>query len=357
MKTPLRYLFAALLAAVSLCTAACAMSEAESEDIQSAVAQAINGYAAKVYKPNAADDAFDDFMIHGFFGSSTMKVTESSNVVSSLFNAELFKDALIQSAGRTIILMQERGEDTVFLRGGPNWHSYACSYSYAAYRGTEKDPVQNLNLSTSSKKLYGSSNYPGAINRNDQCMKFIAGSLSASYILRRVEETADTVVYEMALDIHDTFDFTTDYSELQDKGFDTGRDQSLTNLGFLLQFVGLGTFDWQFLKTLRIEVPNYGKAAEGHFHWVYDLEQLDLQAQKGAGLTENTAEAVEYVNSKTGEASYYFRLDDTIALRHDKPWVVEMTMIPAKALVLPPQTQSATPSGPTFCKVPAPTPG
>ena len=343
----IKKVFFALAVCAALMTSAAAadLTRQEAEaGIRENVSAMVQSYAAAVYQPNAASEAFDDFFIHGFWGGGkTMAVNESSPIIASLFNACVMQEALVEGISRGITTMQQLQQDTLYLNGGPGWHSYGYSYSYIGYLAEEKDLTRSINTIVSAKDLYGDSLYTGPRNGNDEVMELLVGDLEGGILLRLQEVKGDTAFYTVEFRIGDIFDFDGDYKKISDKGYNVGRDKLLNNLGFLLTLFGLDEFDWSFTKTLTLEVP-YLAAAEGDaFAWSYDVENAVLTPISGEGCTTLDAERMEYVSTTSNTVTgYYFLLDQPLVLRHDEPWVIQYDTQTTRSFMLSPWKTSST---------------
>jgi len=156
-------------------TAASAASTNLEAEISTAARKMLEDYAAKVYKDNAADEAFNIFLGHGFFGfGKDLPVNEDSYFVASLFNSCVFQEALTQAITTAAIHMQKFGEDVCYITGGPGWHNYGYTYSFSGYLAPDK-----TDASKHMGSLITTTNYTGPTNRNDQTMELLIGGISA----------------------------------------------------------------------------------------------------------------------------------------------------------------------------------
>ncbi len=306
--------------------------------IKGAAETLVKNYAATVKQPDAADEAFEDYFIHGFFkGGSDMILQESNPMVASLFNSGMMQEALVECIYRSIVIMQDLNLSGLCAMGESAWHNYGYSYSMNAYRGTEQNNEFRLGTVGSSKTLYGNAEgttkafYRGPTNRNDEVMELLVGGMRVEMLFSRGLVTDSTVTYTMDMKFYDDFDFDSDYSTIAKKGFNTSKDQRLKNLGVMMNVMGLDNFYWEYSKSFTIEVPYECDHSGNNYHWSYDGENHTLICDTANGFTEGTLERIEHTNSK-GDASYYFKLDEPIVLRHDKPWVIEYNMKGVKNL-------------------------
>jgi len=315
------------------------------EEIKSAAQQLVKDYAAKVNRSEAADEAFEDFLIHGFFGNGRdMILKESDPFVAAIFNSCLMQETLVECIYRTIVLMQELNRSDIFAIGSPGWHDYGYTYYMSAFP-REEDYVRSddgtIILSNFNKRLgkicdtsynygtdtsTGSSVYKGPVNRNDEMLELLGGHTALRINFSRVAVKENTASYKLELKLYDNFDFNLNYSDMAEKGFNTTKDQRLKNLGVLISLLGLDEFYWEFTKEFTIEVPYECDHSGNSYHWVYDSETSVLRTDVENGFAENSTTGIEYKNKENGKVSYYFKLDKPIVLSHDKPWVVELDM-------------------------------
>ena len=113
----IKKVFFALAVCAALMTSAAAadLTRQEAEaGIRENVSAMVQSYAVSVRQSGAADQAFDDFFIHGFWGGGkTMAVNESSPIIASLFNACVMQEALVEGISRGITTMQQLQQDAV----------------------------------------------------------------------------------------------------------------------------------------------------------------------------------------------------------------------------------------------------
>ena len=322
-----------------------AVSSGNAEKIMSAAQELVNAYAAQVNQPDAADEAFEDFLIHGFFNNGRdLILKESDPMVATIFNAGLMQETLVECIYRGLVKMQELNRANLFAVGAPAWHNYGYTYAMTAYQSKD-DYVRGsdgtLILSSFNKRLgnicgakynYGPDAatdtfvYRGHVNRNDDALELLGGYIPLRMNFTRVAVKENTASYRIELRIYDDFDFNSDYDKISEKGFNTTKDQRLKNLGLLMSIVGLDEFYWEFTKDFTIEVPYECDHSGNSYHWVYDSETSMLYPDTANGFDENGVTRKEHINAEDGKVSYFFKLDKPIVLSHDKPWLVELDM-------------------------------
>ena len=322
-KRMISLLMAVILTASLLPMPAAALTQTEENQIKSVVSKVITDYAKKVYRANADDEAFDLFFKHGFTGNGKdMVLTESSPMVSALFNSGLMQEGLIQGLSDAIVMMQENMMDTVYLYGGLTWHDYYYDYTFHVIDGAEENFENYVGHPTWSEY-----NYQGVKNENDDVMELLVGGLALPIVIRKTEVNYDSIIYEADIHINDDFDFTSDYSKIADKGYNTSKDSSLVNLGWLLTFVGLDEFYWKYDLKFTIEVPNFCDHEQGNYRWVFDSNNITVNSVVDDEFIANdtTKYIYETTSSTTGAKKYlyYHKLNDSVFLLHDRPWVIE----------------------------------
>jgi len=323
-------------------SAAAVVTDAEHAAIQSTVTKIIKDHAKKVYQADADDDAFTDFFVHAFFGNrKDMKLNDKSSMTAAMFNTYLLQEALINGITGAIEASQNMQQDHLTIRGDASWHNYGYGYNFSAYRGNSKASIDRMLTVTSSSSIYGKGGYTGPRNANDELMELLAGALWVSVEVKKVQTKADTAVYTLDLHIWDEFDFTSDYSALANKGYNTSKDQRLVNMGLLMSTIGLDEFNWEYKKSFKVEVPHHCSHRSSAYHWDYDYTTQTLTPDGSAGYTPNnvTRKIYEYKSKdangvETLNKRIYFTADDTIQLRHDKPWVIEKDWSVANTLQL-----------------------
>ena len=309
---------------------AAAVSTSERAQIRAAVEKVVKDYAKKVYQADSADDAFADFFYHGFFGNGKKKVLkESDSMVAALFNAKLMQEGMVECLTAAVLMMQDMRVDEILITGGPGWHEFFDTIGYYAYFGSEKLQSKYYGTLVHGDDIYGKNGYTGSLNKNDEAMRLLVGSSESTMHLKKTGSGDGKAYYTLDMKVYDVFDFTSDYDHIKDKGFDTSVDDSLVNLGYLLTFVGLTPFAWEFEKSFQLELPVFCDHQINSYHWVYDADTMQLRYDTKDGFVLNEATQI-----KPNDKNCYYKLDQVVILRHDRPWVVEYNVNRSQMLSL-----------------------
>ena len=306
-------------------------------EVRGIVSNVITNYANSIYYDTAAAEAILEMGLHAVFRDGAfLNVNEGDALIASLFTANLFRTATIDAITDSILTMQKLRQPELYVSGGPQWHVYNDSFTYSGYLGTERDFSRRLGVISNCKSLYGSSTWTGGLNRNDYAMQLLIGALALRMVITQGEAENGKVVYHIRMTIKDDFDFDSDYNKVEEKGYDATLDKVLVKIGRLLDFFVIDTFDWEFVKEFRIEVPFPCDHQMGGYSWELDPETMTMRSITD-GFMVNPAKTLSTVTS-TGQQRYYYRLEKPIQLDHDKPWVVEYDANQLSALVLGPSS-------------------
>jgi len=352
MRKRLLGMFLALTILVSMfpMTVSAAKVDEQEASVRAAVEKIVKAHAKKVYQADSDDNAFTDFFVHGFWGNGKfMTLNDKSAMTASLFNANLMQEGLINGITNAIITSNTYNEDVTTMYGSVSWHNYYYSYSFSSYRGASKETKDRIKSLVGTKTLYGDSHYPGPKNANDEVQELLSGDTAVRALITRTETKKDSIIYRIDLSVYDYFDFSGDYNKLANKGYNTAKDQRLKNLGFLLTFMGLDEFNWEYKTSFTIEVPNLCDHQYTAYHWNYDTPSVTLPSDVSNGFSRNDGEKKVYVIKskdangvvKTTERKYY-SLDETIRLSHDRPWIIEFDWKVARSLQLSTFTTSSS---------------
>ena len=231
--------------------------------------------------------------------------------------------------------------------GDLSWHNYYYSYNFSARRGLDAEYKGGSSWLKAIASTKAPEHYTGSRNENDTVQELLSGSLWVKFNLRTVEVKKDSAVYAVELDFHDDFDFTGDYKTLADRGYDTSKDTRLKKMGLLFTIMGIDEFYWEYKKTLTVEVPYHCDHQTTAYHWSYDAPTMTLTPDGSEGFTVNNVERKTY-SYKTTDAQgaevmkdrIYYGLEETVALEHDRPWVMEWDWNVAKTLQMSTHTSS-----------------
>ena len=332
-KRVLSFLLAVTLM-VSLLPVSVAAADADFEaEVKSAVSQMLKDYAKKVDQPNADDEAFNDYFIHAFFGNGKkMTLSEKSPMTAALFNSCLLQEALTTEITAAILKMQELRKDRLYGYGSTNWHNYLYSYYATGYlKKGEKTYSGSVGKLMKPTNPGGTSqHFTGVGNENDKLQTLLTGGLNTSFELNKIQLVDGKATYSVAIQLSDTFDFTGTYDDVANQGYDTSKDETLKDFGWLMTFMGIDEFDWSFKTTLRVEVPFVCDHIDHNYRWVMDLSSLTFRSEDGNGFDRNETTRQEYLDKTTYSEPtirYYYTIDKPAFLSHDRPWVMEWDQI------------------------------
>ena len=311
-------------------------NSSQRSEVHSAVSKVIKDYAVSIYQDSVASSAVQDMTMHAMFKNGAyLTLKEGDAMVSALFNANLFQVASIDGITDSILTMQKYCEPALFVRGGPSWHIFNDTFSYGGYIGTKRDYSHYIGTISSCELLYGSNTFNGEQNANDTAMQIIVGGLSYTMLITQGEVKNGKVVYNIRMNIWDNFEFNSDYSKAEEKGYDPSLDQSLVRLGRLLEKFAITTFEWEFTKDFQIEVPYPCDHQTGSYSWELDTDTMTMRSITD-GFQDNKATTITGVSTSSGKEYRYYQLEKTIQLKHDKPWVLEYEGSKIKSLAFTP---------------------
>ncbi len=327
---------------------AAAASTKDEEEIHKMITELISEYAKKVYRADAAEDAFIDFANHGLYGKGkTLYAKESDPLIAALFNSEVMKTALIEGFTTTLRNIRILHDDAIYVYGGPRWHSYRYGISYNAYSGEVRDVRGYMGSFVRMGELLGGEAYTGPVNSNDKMMELIVGDLDASFVVKPIDIQQDTITYELKLMVQDRFNFEVkDNSSWQENGFNTDKDDTMNKLGLLLTLMGVDEFQWLFNKTFTVTLPNpCDHSPNNAYRWTKNAGEYVLVSDSTEEYTKNPATAVKYTSRDTGNTSNFFALENPVYLYHDAPWVLEYDVeeLPTFTMTALPNTFSYLP--------------
>ncbi len=305
---------------------AAAAATKDEDEIHKVITELITKYAKKVYRADAAEDAFIDFANHGLYGKGkTIYAKESDPLIAALFNSEVMKIALIEGFTATLRNMRTLHNDAIYVYGGPRWHSYRYGIAYTGYSGEVKDVRGYMAPFVRMGELQGGEDYTGPVNSNDEMMELIVGDLDASFLVKAIDIQQDTITYELKLMVQDRFNFEVkDNSDWQDSGFNTDKDDAMNKLGLLLTLMGVDEFQWLFNKTFTVTLSNpCDHAPDNIYRWTKNAGEYVLVSDSTGEYTKNPASTVKYTDRNTGNTINYFALENPVYLYHDAPWVLE----------------------------------
>ena len=308
-------------------------------EIGELVEQQYEAFARSKDKAGMDERALWDMVNHAMYGRGRTKVFGNDDAITAvMLNSEMYKATVIKALTTAVTQMEWFSMDEMKLRGSTGWYDYQMKHQLGAYdengryRGAVmEDPV-----------------YTGILNDNDTAMILVVGSASSRITVSRAEVTDEETVYDVEFYLADGFDFDNTYEDMEDLGFDVSLAEALTNLGKLLALGLIQEYTWYLEANFQLRIPNHCDHGGRVFEWGF--YEYFPYAVDGPGKTMNEADAVL---DETGEnLTGYFKLEETVHLFHDRPWVVEFEADSDSELMLS-ATANGTDGYPYLMKTPA----
>ncbi|MBQ3008485.1 MAG: hypothetical protein IJD80_02745 [Oscillospiraceae bacterium] len=298
--------------------------------VKAEVEKMVKAYAAEVYMPNAGSDAIEQLLYFSIFSRKpTLKLTRTSPLVAAVWNTVLFQEGLIEGTTDTVFYMQKNGAKTLETKGGVQWRSYGSSYSI---NGASSQLKSNLSA-------------------NDYAMTYVIGGMAVALDIAETKRNSTSASYVISVKISDDFDFNGEYSGADELGYDATFEKYLTGIGGILGGNLLNEFYWEFESKFSIEVPfkYYCNHLTGSYRWEFNAENKNIYAIETNNFIPNRVENIP-VESQNGKQRYFYRMNDTVKLLHDKPWYVEYEMV-GQTLIISPTASSYSVSSPSIFQV------
>ena len=277
------------------------------------VEQQIRDYADSVDQPNAGENAFELVANHAVFADGEKLVADESHPLTvTIWNSEMFQRMLADGCMMAIRTMQQTDiSELAPATGAINWYEESddSNSAYNLY-------VKNSNAPEAKDrdwKLCSNTNYQGLMNDYDEQLYLIAGTTALRVEIKRTDVTETEATYHVSWTIKDRFDFTPENTP--DMPFEE--------------------FDWESGASMDLVVPYSCSHTSQNYHWTYDPENYAMVSDGEDQYTRNTATQETFVDSK-GATKYYYELEDTVRLHHDRPWVLEFDSVKANSFVLSP---------------------
>ncbi len=265
-------------------------------------------------KPNAVE-ATKQIVNHAASGGGKyLTLNETDPFRVALLNSYIAQTGLVEAASVAIDFMVANQKTFCPMnRGGLGF--YNANPNYYFYITTKKDsndifPVVSI-IQNNIPSSY--------LNACDESMIIVGGSIRTPLNVTQTGITLEEITYRVDIQICDDFDFNADYS---------ARDDSLAKLlatiGKLASYGFLKTFSWSTTLSFEVTVPNPCAHETQTYRW--EENGKNLPAVSGAGLTRNPTERID-VTSTDGTVSHYYSLNNSIFLKHDRPWIVELKLV------------------------------
>ncbi len=283
-----------------------------SASMKESVEEQIRAFADSIDQNNADDAAASALAKHGLTGrGKKLAVEENHALTAALMNSEVIQRTLIATCTQSTTLMKASGETALYLDLNTGWARF--SYYFEIYRNPNKTAEKVL------KKTHPVEGIPG--NAYDNSLTWMAGSIAADMEIKRSAVAADTITYDVEIRFWDRFDFSTSSGD--------GFKDLISGLGALL----FREFDWESNVRFQIQVPNTCTHTTSNYHWTLNTETGMIESDTSGSYSENKTTKFEQETSND-KIQYYYGLDQTVTLVHDKPWAMEMVVTDPQNILL-----------------------
>ena len=336
MKSRLTWLLSLLIAVcillpqISICVSVSASEQTET--MQEAIVRQYDAFAASLNRADIDKDAIRQMLNHAITGRGKhLTLDENAALTGCIMNSNTYKAFMHEALVASIEYMQEARETKLLMGGGVGWHDFACTYSasHYAYNDT-KDISDDERIATFVK----STQYTGSVNGNDKALMLVVGHSRNRIRITQTKLAVDTISYHIQIYAEDEFDFNSDYSSADDKGYDTSLCKLINKVGKLLDYGLLDTYSWEISADFDIVVQNKCPHEGGNYRW--EFNGTDLVTVTEGGFTQNVLTRIQTQKSDGTWKKPYYQTEKTVYLWHDMPWVVEFRMKGSKAFTLAP---------------------
>lgn len=331
----MRRVIAAFLAAVMVCVMLPAWgirTEAAAEpELEEQIKKQVRAYADSIDQSDAAVNAAADLAYHGLRGKgSTMTMGASSPLAAMLLNSEVVQEGfavVFADVIQSMLGLDMRSVPGVCMSFG--W--YGTKNDYSGYILTDsKEYPDNLDWMVTKNQ------YTGSMNSYDDALEWMVGTCEATAVVECIKDTGSVKTYKVTATFADRFDFNTANT--------SGFKQLLSGIGMRL----FREFDWNCTVTMNITVPysyDHCRHISGAYHWTYDAENRAMISDSGGTyLRNNTTHRSE--TASDGTVHHYYKLESTIRLYHNKPWVLEYDVCTPSRIVFAPVDNAVTKTHP-----------
>ena len=289
-----------------VCAEDVAQAAVTEDDLRAAVESQIRAFAKSINQSNADDAAAKALAKHGLSGGGKkLSVGKSHALTATIWNSEMMQQLLLDTCAPAIAYMQKLDLTTLdYVETIAGWNG-AQSVYHARLHTTEEEVSDNADVVWAKKTPY-----TGGRNAYDQSLDWMVGKVDIDFYFQRKKVTAETVTYEVSCMVNDRFDFSTSSN--------SGFKNLISGLGALL----FREFDWESKVIFELVVPYSCTHMSGIYHWRYDPDQHEMISDSSGGFTKNDAIRYTYT-TESGLIQYYYELENTVRLFHNKPWVIE----------------------------------
>ena len=305
----------------------------ETESVREAVTRQYDAFAATLNKTDIDEAAIRQLLNHAISGNGKHLVMgENDSVTGSMVNSNTFRAFMIDALTLGADMMQDEvltqcliGTDSL------GWHDFACQYKVTRF---EYNDTKSTADDVSAGALLSMVQFSGTVNANDKAMMLVVGGAKCRIWMKRTQFTADEITYNIQFYVEDNFNFDSDYSDADDKGYDTSLSKLINKVGKLMDYGLLDTYDWELSADFDLTVPNTCDHEAGNYRW--EFNGTDLYSVTTDGNTENALTRIQTEKSDGTLYNPYYQTEQTVYLWHDVPWVVEFRMKGSKIFTLAP---------------------
>ena len=292
------------------------------EEIHTAVDSQIRAFAATLKQSGADDAAAKALAKHGLTqGGKKLSAGKSHSLTAALWSTEMLPAALIDSCAEALSLMQATDPtEPWYIRGDNQWNSGRSIISMTRNASSE---FQSRGIDF---LLAQQNPYNGPRNSYDSAMDWMVSGFNIFLEINWVKTTASAMEYKVICRVSDRFDFSTS-----------------GNGAFKNLISGIGAklfreFDWESTVTFTLSVPYECSHQTAAYSWSYDPSTRTFRNITAGEFSPNPT--VRHQTSAT-DATYCHELGQAVALRADRPWVLEYDTRNPKAANLSPFRQSS----------------
>ena len=295
-------------------------ASAEDELVASVEKQIVN-YGKSIAKSGSDSSTLVDMIKYSVSNSSNFYVLdEDDNLTATIMNSNLMQEYLGSAIANSIVLMQENDLDYLFGFGGPAWYDYGGRYLMTAFKGDEPIFYNSYGNMTYSQDVYGTPYFDYVRNKNDEALQLVVGSADTDMHIMVSKVGNGKITYDVSLKIYDSFDFNGTYDEEDAMGYDTTISGLLTGIGSS----SLNPYKWEAYVSFQIETPMVCDHRQGNYQWTLDSASQSLVSAESGDFIANEAEKL-VGSDDWNRPIYYHKLEESVKLYHDRPWVVEYT--------------------------------
>ena len=330
----------ALLMSAALVVQTCSLEvhaeQITREDMIAAVMPQIRAYGDSIDQNRADEKAAIDLASHGISGrGKTLNMSSSSPLTATLMNSKVIEEGFSIVVADAIQAMQ-RLDIKTGLKVFMNLDWYRNDQRYQAYVATDLNKIpDNLDWFL----VYGYCQ--GSTNAYDSSLEWMVAHCEGHAVIEPIGNNGSEATYKVTLVLRDRFDFSTANT--------SGFKKLISGIGARL----FREFDWNCTVTMNITVPvayDYCAHTSGAYRWTYNSATRAMTSRGSDTYLQNNA-VIHSRTHENGATHFYYMLDNTVRLLHDKPWVLEYDVLGPGRIAFSPVAQSTTKTYPMIRQV------